>query len=91
MSTTIDERVVSMKFDNRQFQSGVSDSLNSINKLKTGLNFEGAGKGLDNISASARRVNFDSISNGIEAVRVKFSALQVVAITALSNITKSLS
>lgn len=89
MSTTIDERVVSMKFNNQQFQSGVSDSLNSINKLKNGLNFTGATKGLDGISTAASRVNFSGISSGLEAVQVKFSALQVIAVTALSNIANS--
>jgi tape measure domain-containing protein len=88
--STIDERIVSMKFDNRQFQSGVSESLDSINKLKTGLKFEGATKGLDGISESTKRVNFDGLTNGLESVRVKFSALQVVAVTALSNITNSI-
>jgi tape measure domain-containing protein len=89
MSTSIDERVVSMKFDNKQFESGVSTSLNSINNLKRGLNFDGATKGLDSISDSAKRVNFDGLASGVDAVRVKFSALQVIAVTALANIANS--
>lgn len=86
---SIEERVVSMKFDNAQFQNGVADSLNSISKLKTGLNFEGATKGLEAIDDSTKRVNFDGLSSGVEAVRVKFSALQIAAVTALSNIVTS--
>lgn len=87
--STIDERIVSMKFDNRQFQNGVSDSLNSINNLKNGLNFTGATKGLDGINNSIKRISFDGLSNGLETVRIKFSALQVTAVTALANITNS--
>ena len=89
MSASIDQRIVSMKFDNQQFQNGVSDSLKSIDNLKKGLEFSGAGKGLDSIGESARRVNFDGLSNGLETVRLKFSALQIAAITALANITNS--
>ena len=89
MSTTIDERVVSMQFNNRQFQSGVADSLNSINNLKKGLNFDGATKGLENISSAASKVNFGGLSSGLDAIQVKFSALQVIAVTALSNIANS--
>lgn len=87
--SAIDNRIVSMQFDNKQFQTGVSDSLNSINNLKNGLNFSGSTKGLDAIGESARRLNFDGLANGIETIRVKFSALQVVAVTALSNIANS--
>jgi tape measure domain-containing protein len=35
----IDERVVSMKFDNKQFEKGVQTSIISLDKLKTALNF----------------------------------------------------
>lgn len=87
--STVDERVVSMKFDNRQFQNGVNDTLNSINRLKSGLNFTGATKGFDSISKTANGLSFDGLSNGIESIKVKFSALQVVALTALANITNS--
>lgn len=89
MSASIDERIVSMKFDNKQFQTGVSDSLRSIDSLKKGLNFTGAAQGLDGISASASRLNFDGVASGVESLRVKFSALEVVALTALMNISNS--
>ena len=34
MSSTIDERVVEMRFDNRQFESNVQTSLSTLDKLK---------------------------------------------------------
>ena len=46
MSTTIDERVVEMRFDNRQFEAGVKTSLSTLDKLKEGLDLDGAAKGL---------------------------------------------
>ena len=87
MSTTIDNRVTSMKFDNEQFEAGVSTSLSTIDKLKKGLNFEGIGKSFDSITNSARNVSLDGISSGVESVKLKFSALQIMAVTALTNIT----
>ena len=89
VSTSIDERIVAMKFDGKQFQNGVSESLNSLNKLKSGLDLKGATSGLEAIDASAKRINFDGMSGALEGVKVKFSALQVVAVTALSNIANS--
>lgn len=87
--STIDERVVSMKFDNRQFESGVATSINTLNGLKKGLDLSGSAKGLESINNAASKVNFNGMSSGIEAVKVKFSALQVVAVAALSNIVNS--
>ena len=89
MSKTVDERVVSMQFDNAQFEKNVSTSISTIDKLKQSLNFDGAAKGLDNIAVSAKNVDMNSLGNAVESVRVKFSALDVVGVTALANITNS--
>ena len=89
MSKQIDERVVSMEFDNRQFEKNVQTSLSTLDKLKQKLNLDGASKGLDNVSSAAKKVNLSSLSNSIETVRSKFSALEVMGVTALANITNS--
>ena len=89
MSRTVDERVVSMEFDNKHFENNVKTSLNTLDKLKQSLNLSGAAKGLENVSAAARGCDLSPISNGAEIVHAKFSALQVMAVTALANITNS--
>ena len=89
MSRTIDERVVSMQFDNKQFESNVQTSLSTLDKLKQSLRLDGAAKGFDNIGAAAKNVNMAPLANAVETVRTKFSALQVMAVTALANITNS--
>lgn len=89
MSNTVDSRVVEMRFDNRQFESNVSTSLSTLDKLKSALRLDGVTKGLDNINTAAKNLNFNPIGSGLEAVKVKFSALEVMAVTALSNITNS--
>lgn len=89
MSRTIDERVVSMQFDNKQFESNVQTSLSTLDKLKQSLRLDGAAKGFENIGAAAKSVNMTPLANAVETVRTKFSALQVMAVTALANITNS--
>lgn len=89
MSKTIDERVVSMRFDNAQFEKNVQTSMSTIDKLKQKLNLSGAAKGFNDISNAAKRTDLSGLGNGIETVRMKFSALQVMGVTALSEITKS--
>jgi len=89
MSTTVDQRVVEMRFDNKQFESNIQTSLSTIDKLKKGLNLEGASKGFENVSKAAQNVNMSGIQGAVETVRLKFSALEVMAVTALANITNS--
>lgn len=89
MSKTVDERVVQMRFDNRDFESNVKTSLSTIERLKQSLNFSSSSKGLENINAAAKNVDMTELGNGVETVRTRFSGLQIMAITALSNITNS--
>ena len=90
MSKTIDERVVEMTFDNKDFEKNVEQSMSTIDKLKAKLNFKGAAKGLDAVNNSAKNVNFNNMSNALDSVRLKFNALQVAGVTALANITNSM-
>lgn len=89
MSTTNDERVVEMRFDNKQFESNVQTSLSTLDRLKKSLNLSGAAKGFDEIDSASKKVNMNGLANAVESVRLKFSALEVMAVTALANITNS--
>ena len=89
MSTTIDQRVVEMQFDNRQFENNVATTMSSLDKLKQSLNFSGASKGFEDVDNAAKKVDMNGLGAAVETVRMKFSALQVMGVTALSNITNS--
>ena len=89
MSRTIDERVVEMRFNNQQFERNAQTSISTLQRLKQNLNLSGASKGLEDIGNAARHVNFGGISSGIDTLQAKFSALQVMGVTALANITNS--
>lgn len=89
MSTTIDERVVEMRFDNKQFESNVQTSLSTLDRLKKSLNLSGAAKCFDEIDSASKKVNMNGLANAVESVRLKFSTLEVMAVTALANITNS--
>lgn len=89
MSTTIDERVVEMRFDNKQFESNVQTSLSTLDKLKQSLDLSGATKGLTNVTNAAKNFSMAGVGSAVETVQAKFSALEVMAVTALANITNS--
>ena len=89
MSKQIDESVVSLQFDNKRFESNVSQSMSTLDKLKAKLHLKGASKGLEEVNSAARKVDMNGLSNGVETVRAKFSAMEVIGVTALANITNS--
>jgi tape measure domain-containing protein len=86
--SSIDERVVQMVFDNRQFEQGISTTLSSLDKLTKGLKLEGATKGLTDISSAAKGVSLSGIASGVENIASKFRAMSVVGITALATISQ---
>ena len=86
MSTTIDERVVSMKFDNKDFEKNVSTSLSTLDKLKQALSFKGASKGIEEVQSSINGIRLDALNQAIDTINSRFSNLGIIGMTALQNI-----
>lgn len=89
MSTTIDQKVVEMRFDNQHFEKNVSTTMSTLDKLKQKLKFGDSSKGLNEINRAVKNVDMKGLGAGVDAVNAKFSALQVMGVTALANITNS--
>ena len=87
MSKQVDERVVSMQFDNRHFEQNVSTTMSTLDKLKQKLQFKDSTKGLENVGNAAKKVDMSGLGNAVDTVRAKFSAMDVIGVTALANIT----
>ena len=88
-SKTVDERVVQMQFDNSNFERNVAKTLQTIDKLKWSIQDHDLAKKniFNDLNKAANNVDMSGLSQGIETVRTKFSALQVVGVTALANLT----
>lgn len=86
---TVDSRVVQFSFDNSKFESNVKTSLSTIEKLKDSLNFDEAINSFDRIDKASKNVKMSGISEGVETVKASFSGLEVMAVTALANITNT--
>lgn len=90
--SSIDKRIVQMQFDNQNFESGVSKTMNSLQQLNEKLKMKDSSKGLDGVNESLNKLSGFGVSGlaaGVEGVTAKFSALSVIGMTALSNITNS--
>ena len=90
MSKEIEQRVVQMKFDNAQFEAGTKQTLSTLDKLKEKLKFNDVEDSFSKIANSAKKVDMTSVANSVETTRLKFSALEVIAVGALTKIGASL-
>lgn len=90
MSKEVDERVVSLEFNNQNFEKNVSQSMRTIESLNNKLNLPGASKGLESVSKAASNIDLTSLSNSVSALEYRFSTMGIVGATAISNITTKL-
>jgi tape measure domain-containing protein len=89
MSKTVDERVLSMEFDNKHFEKNMSTTMSTLEKFKQSLNLKGAEKGFNTLDSAIKKIDMSGLSKSVEVVRAKFSAMEVMGVTALANITNS--
>ena len=87
--SSIDERIVILTFDNKQFESNVETSLGTLDRLKKSLNLEESAKGLSAISASAKSFDLSGIGSAIEDIKGRFSTLGIAGMTVVQELTKT--
>lgn len=85
-NSTVEERIVEMRFDNKQFESGVKQTMSTLDKLKEKLVFKNDVKGLDNIQNSINRIDLSVAMRGIDAFQQKLSALQIFGKRIVENL-----
>lgn len=72
---TIDEKVVSLQFDNKNFEANVATTMTTLDKLKAALRMDGAKDGMEEVNES------------INVVKLSISAADVIWATFLSKWT----
>ncbi len=87
MSRNRDTRIVEMQFDNVRFEQNASRTLSTLDKLKQAMKFEGITDGFKKIEKASGTLTFKTLSDGVQTVSNKFSALNAVAFSVLNNIT----
>lgn len=87
MSQEVDSRVVEMRFDNANFEKNTKQTISTIDRLMEKLQFKGAEKGFEKLDAAAENVDFAAMQTSLDRLESKFSSLNIVATTALVNIT----
>ena len=87
MSKEVDERIVEMRFNNALFENKVQQTMRSLTALNEKLMFKGAEKGFEKVSDASEKVKFNALLNALDNLSQKFSAVEVIGVTALMRIT----
>lgn len=89
MSKTVDSKVVEMRFDNKNFEKNVKQSMTTLDKLKQALKLDGATNGLTAVEQRANSIKFHGLADTIDKVADKFSGLSMVGTMAMIRISQS--
>lgn len=89
MTNVIERRVVEMDFDNSRFERNVKNSMDTLDDLHNSLDVSKSAKHFKTLSNAIDQVSMNPIGKSVDAVKVKFSALEIVAMTTLQSITRS--
>ena len=85
MAVSIDERVVEMRFNNKQFEEGVRQSMKSLDNLDQSIdNLDN--KSLNNLVEKLNKINFDAIEQGVEGLEKRFSAFGVAGMAVIQEL-----
>ena len=87
MSSSVDERVVEMRFDNAQFEKGARQTLNTLDNLKEGLKFSNAIGGIGILQNAIDHIQIKGIADGVDNISNRFSALGVVGMEVVRRVT----
>lgn len=87
---SVDNRIVKLQFDNKQFEQGVSQSMSTLDKLEEKLQFKKSAKGFQTLQNAADSVGFDKLVAAIESINGKLSATGILAAKFVSNIADSI-
>lgn len=88
-SNNVDNRVVNMQFNNKQFEEGIHQTLTSLEELKQSLKFNTSVNGINTVANALNAINVTNIANDVSMLTNRFSTMGIVGMTAIQNITNS--
>ena len=89
MSQTVDNRIVEMQFDNRDFERNVQQSLQTLDRLEATLNGLD-GSGLEGLQNASNGFHLKGIEDAVDQVNSKFSTFGNFARRIVENVTDDL-
>lgn len=89
MSATVDNRVVDMGFNNKQFEKGIKQSTASLDILKQSLDLTESANNISALSNAGKNFSLGKMGEGVQRISSRFSALGVIGFTIIQNLTNA--
>lgn len=89
MSMIVDNKVVEMRFDNKDFEKNAKTTMSTIDKLKSKLSFGDSQKNTEKFVNAFNKIDFGKISAGVENLEKRFSTFGIVGMRVIQNLTDS--
>lgn len=89
MPGNVDERVVEMRIDNKQFESGAKTTISTLEKLERALHLKSDSKALDDMARSVSNFDASPMVSSIDKVGEHFNALEIAGRRVIENLTDS--
>lgn len=92
VSTSIENRIVGMQFNNSTFQKAAAETLATLEKVKSAMDFKSVGTAVSGLPVghiSKFGSSIERLAHPIHNVSAAFIGLTTVAVTALSRMTNS--
>ena len=83
---SVDNRIVEMQFKNKQFNNGVDESIDALDRLKSALSFKGLEDSFSSIEKAINHISFDGLTDGVLTIANRFSTLGIIGTTILRNL-----
>ena len=95
MSREVDERIVAMYFDNKNFEQNAAKTIKTLETLKQSANMEGMGKGFEVLDKFGKTSNFDKINQSASKLKTTLSSFgdiirKAFSMTPLDNLYRGL-
>ena len=98
MANTVDRRVVEMRFDNKDFEKNIGQTMISLESLQKALSMvdtekgiEATKKGLLGLGKAAGAIKTDNVSENVEQISNRFSTLGIIGMSVLQDIGRRVS
>lgn len=90
MSNSVEQRILEMRFDNQQFEKGISTTLDSLKKLDDKFGNSKGQEAFAKLDQAANSVDFSSVESAVSQIESHFSVFGVVAFNVISRVTNAL-
>lgn len=87
--TSIDQRIVELKFDASKFRSGIQAAIASLDNLKKKLNLDKAAHEFDKVEKASRNVTFSELYSSVDSISNRFSSFGIVGMSVLNNLANT--